>query len=133
MFMGSAHVKYGEWDSWLEAAGGENNASTDFDRTNYYINVPSNAVELALYLESDRMGYLLDAMTPQTVDAQREVVINERPQQPDAARVAAANAPAGAAVRVLGAGRVTGWINVPADQAGDAGPVHLHAARPAAR
>jgi len=80
MFMGSGHVKPGEFDEWLEAAGGENNASTSNDRTNYYINVPSNALELALFLESDRMGYLLDTMTPKTVDAQRDVVKNERRQ-----------------------------------------------------
>ena len=80
MFMGSGHVKPGEFDQWLEAAGGENNASTGNDRTNYYINVPSNAIELALFLESDRMGYLLDTMTPKTVDAQRDVVKNERRQ-----------------------------------------------------
>jgi zinc protease len=80
MFMGSGHVKYGEFDQWLEAAGGDNNASTGNDRTNYWINVPSNALELALYLESDRLGYLLDAMTPKTVDAQRDVVKNERRQ-----------------------------------------------------
>ena len=80
MFMGSGHVKPGEFDEWLEATGGENNGSTTNDRTNYYINVPSNALELALFLESDRMGYLLDTMTPKTVDAQRAVVKNERRQ-----------------------------------------------------
>src|SRR5437762_1941987 len=80
MFMGSGHVKPGEFDEWLEAAGGTNNGSTENDRTNYWINVPSNALELALFLESDRMGYLLDSMTPQTVDAQRDVVKNERRQ-----------------------------------------------------
>ncbi len=80
MFMGSGHVKYGEFDNLLEATGGDNNASTGNDRTNYYINVPSNALDLALYLESDRLGYLLDAMTPETVDAQRDVVKNERRQ-----------------------------------------------------
>ena len=80
MFMGSGHVKPGEFDSWLESAGGQNNGSTENDRTNYWINVPSNALELALFLESDRMGYLLDTMTPQTVDAQRDVVKNERRQ-----------------------------------------------------
>src|SRR5262245_44253017 len=67
MFMGSGHVKTGEFDSWLEGAGGTNNGSTENDRTNYWINIPSNALELALFLESDRMGYLLDSMTPQTV------------------------------------------------------------------
>jgi zinc protease len=80
MFMGSGHVKPGEFDEWLEGAGGTNNGSTENDRTNYWINVPSNALELALFLESDRMGYLLDSMTPQTVDAQRDVVKNERRQ-----------------------------------------------------
>jgi zinc protease len=80
MFMGSGHVKPGEFDAWLEGAGGNNNGSTNNDRTNYWINVPSNALELALFLESDRMGYLLDSMTPQTVDAQRDVVKNERRQ-----------------------------------------------------
>jgi zinc protease len=81
MFMGSGHVKYGQFDELLESAGGTDNASTGNDTTNYWINVPSNALELALYLESDRMGYLLDAMTPQTVDAQRDVVKNERRQR----------------------------------------------------
>jgi zinc protease len=80
MFMGSGHVKPGEFDTWLEEAGGDNNGSTETDRTNYWINVPSNALELALFLESDRMGYLLDSMTPKTVDAQRDVVKNERRQ-----------------------------------------------------
>jgi len=80
MFMGSGHVKPGQFDEWLEAAGGDNNGSTTNDRTNYWINVPSNALDLALFLESDRMGYLLDSMTPQTVDAQRDVVKNERRQ-----------------------------------------------------
>ena len=80
MFMGSGHVKPGEFDQWLEAAGGDNNGSTTEDRTNYFIDVPSNSLELALFLESDRMGYLLDTMTPKTVDAQRDVVKNERRQ-----------------------------------------------------
>ncbi len=80
MFMGSGHVKPGEFDDWLEGVGGTNNGSTENDRTNYWINVPSNAIELALFLESDRMGYLLDTMTPKTVDAQRDVVKNERRQ-----------------------------------------------------
>ena len=78
MFMGSGHVKYGQFDNLLEAIGGTNNASTASDRTNYFIDVPSNALDLALYLESDRMGWLLDAMSPQTVNAQRDVVKNER-------------------------------------------------------
>jgi zinc protease len=80
MFMGSGHVKPGEFDQWLESAGGDNNGSTNNDRTNYWINVPANSLELALFLESDRMGYLLETMTPKTVDAQRDVVKNERRQ-----------------------------------------------------
>ena len=80
MFMGSGHVKPGDFDDFLEGVGGTNNGSTENDRTNYWINVPSNAIELALFLESDRMGYLLDSMTPKTVDAQRDVVKNERRQ-----------------------------------------------------
>jgi zinc protease len=78
MFMGSGHAKYGDFDRLLESAGGTNNASTAEDRTNYFTDVPSNALDLALFLESDRMGYLLDAMSPKTVDAQRDVVKNER-------------------------------------------------------
>jgi zinc protease len=80
MFEGSGHVKEGDFDNWLEASGGENNGSTDNDRTNYWETVPSNALELALFLESDRMGYLVDAMSPQKVDGQRDVVKNERRQ-----------------------------------------------------
>jgi zinc protease len=95
MFMGSGHVKPGEFDEWLEAAGGDNNGSTETDRTNYWINVPSASIELALFLESDRMGYLLDTMTPKTVDAQRDVVKNERRQSVE-------NRPYGEADIVLG-------------------------------
>jgi zinc protease len=80
MFMGSGHVAVGEFDKLLEAAGGQNNGSTTEDRTNYYEDIPSNALELALYLDSDRMGYLVDAMNAQKVDAQRDVVKNERRQ-----------------------------------------------------
>jgi zinc protease len=78
MFEGSKHVPEGAFDTLLEAAGGDNNGSTDNDRTNYIIDVPSNALELALFVESDRMASLLDAMTPQKVDGQRDVVKNER-------------------------------------------------------
>jgi zinc protease len=80
MFEGSGHVAEGEFDTLLEAAGGTNNGSTTSDRTNYYETVPSNALDLALFLESDRMGYLLDVVTPQMVDSQRDVVKNERRQ-----------------------------------------------------
>jgi zinc protease len=80
MFEGSAHVKEGEFDNLLEAAGGGNNASTAEDRTNYYIDVPSNALDLALYLESDRMGTLNDIVSEAMVNGQRDVVKNERRQ-----------------------------------------------------
>jgi len=80
MFTGSGHVDEGEFDTLLEMAGGNNNGSTEQDRTNYVIDVPSNALELALFLESDRMGYLIDSMSPQRVDQQRDVVKNERRQ-----------------------------------------------------
>src|SRR3954470_18083527 len=95
MFMGSGHVKPGEFDEWLEAAGGDNNGSTENDRTNYWINVRANSLELALFLESDRMGYLLDSMSPKTVDAQRGAVKNERRQSVE-------NQPYGTAQVVLG-------------------------------
>lgn len=80
MFEGSKHVPEGAFDSWLEGAGADNNGSTSTDRTNYYIDGPSNALELMLFLESDRMGYLLDTMSPARVDGQRDVVKNERRQ-----------------------------------------------------
>jgi zinc protease len=80
MFEGSANVPEGMFDRWLEAVGGRNNGSTDNDRTNYWENVPANAVELPLFLESDRMGYLLDVVSPALVDGQRDVVKNERRQ-----------------------------------------------------
>jgi zinc protease len=80
MFEGSKHVKEGEFDTLLEAAGGNNNGSTSTDRTNYFIDAPASALELTLFLESDRMGYLLDTMTPERVDGQRDVVKNERRQ-----------------------------------------------------
>jgi zinc protease len=80
MFEGSKHVPEGQFDILLEAAGANNNGSTTNDRTNYIIDVPTNALELALFLESDRMGYLLDAMPPEQVNSQRDVVKNERRQ-----------------------------------------------------
>ena len=80
MFEGSKNVPEGAFDTWLEAGGGNNNGSTTTDRTNYFIDIPANALDLALFLESDRMAYLLDTMTPARVDGQRDVVKNERRQ-----------------------------------------------------
>jgi zinc protease len=80
MFMGSQHVPTGEFDRLLEAAGGNNNGSTTEDRTNYYEDGPANGLPLMLWLDSDRMGFLLSEMTPEKVDLQRGVVKNERRQ-----------------------------------------------------
>ena len=80
MFTGSGHVAEGEFDTRLEATGGNNNGSTENDRTNYVIDLPSNALELALFLESDRMGFLVDSMSQARLDQQRDVVKNERRQ-----------------------------------------------------
>lgn len=81
MFEGSKNVPEGKFDEWMESAGGNNNGSTNTDRTNYYEDIPSNALALALYLDSDRMGFLLDAMTQEKLDGQRDVVKNERRQR----------------------------------------------------
>jgi zinc protease len=83
MFMGSEHVGVGQFDQLLEAAGANNNGSTSEDRTNYFEVLPSNALPLALWLDSDRMGYLLPTMDLPKVDLQRDVVKNERRQRVD--------------------------------------------------
>ncbi|MDO8501737.1 MAG: pitrilysin family protein [Gemmatimonadaceae bacterium] len=83
MFMGSEHVPVGMFDKELEAAGADNNGSTTEDRTNYYENFPSNALPLALWLDSDRMGFLLSTMDRAKLDLQREVVKNERRERVD--------------------------------------------------
>lgn len=83
MFEGSMHVPEGSFDSWLEAAGANNNGSTSVDRTNYYIDLPANALDLALFLESDRMAFLLDDKAPDKINGQRDVVKNEKRQSVD--------------------------------------------------
>jgi zinc protease len=83
MFMGSQNVPAGMFDGWLEAAGANNNGSTTEDRTNYYIDAPSNALPLALWLDADRMGWLLPTMDQEKLDLQRGVVQNERRQGVD--------------------------------------------------
>ena len=83
MFMGSEHVPVGAFDQWLEAAGANNNGSTNPDRTNYFEWMPSNALPLALWLEADRMGWLLPTMDQSKLDVQRDVVKNERRQSYD--------------------------------------------------
>jgi predicted Zn-dependent peptidase len=78
LFQGSADVGSNEHFELVQRAGGTLNGSTWLDRTNYFETVPSNHLELALWLEANRMGYLLPAMTQQKLDTQREVVKNER-------------------------------------------------------
>ncbi|RUL88594.1 M16 family metallopeptidase [Tautonia sociabilis] len=82
MFQGSEHLD-GEYFAPLEPLGARINGSTNTDRTNYYETVPSNALELALWLEADRMGFLLPALDQEKLDNQREVVKNERRQRVD--------------------------------------------------
>ena len=83
MFMGSQNVPVGAFDQMLEAAGADNNGSTNEDRTNYYENLPSNALALALWLDADRMGFLLPTMDLAKLNLQRDVVKNERRQRVD--------------------------------------------------
>jgi zinc protease len=83
MFMGSRNVPVGAFDQMLEAAGANNNGSTTEDRTNYYETLPSNALQLALWLDADRMGFLLPTMDLPKVNLQRDVVKNERRQRVD--------------------------------------------------
>lgn len=80
MFEGSKNVPEGKFDEWLEAAGGENNAWTSEDITYYYEEGPQNALDLMLFLESDRLGFFLDKLDATLVDGQRDVVKNERRQ-----------------------------------------------------
>ena len=77
MFEGSEHHDDGYF-SPLQEAGGALNGSTNADRTNYWEVVPTGAVERALWMESDRMGFLLPALTPEKFETQRQVVLNER-------------------------------------------------------
>ena len=79
MFQGSKHVGDDAHFQLLEAAGASDiNGTTEFDRTNYFETLPSNQLELALWLESDRMGFLLDKLDSRALENQRDVVRNER-------------------------------------------------------
>jgi zinc protease len=80
MFQGSQHVQKEEHFKLLQEVGANVNGSTNSDRTNYFETLPSNGLELAIYLESDRMGFLLPAMDQAKLDNQRSVVQNERRQ-----------------------------------------------------
>jgi zinc protease len=83
MFTGSGHVPYGLHDKLTEGIGGSNNGTTSNDRTVYFETVPSNYLEAELWLESDRMGYLLDTLDVAKLNAQRDIVKNERRQSVD--------------------------------------------------
>ena len=83
MFQGSENVPKEMHFRYIQEAGGNLNGSTNFDRTNYYEKLPSNFLELALWLESDRMGFFLPALTLEKLDNQKGVVINERLERYD--------------------------------------------------
>ena len=86
MFQGSKHVPDDAHIGMLEKLGATSlNGTTNFDRTNYFETVPSHHLETALWLESDRMGFLLDAVTPESLRTQQEVVKNERRQTTETA------------------------------------------------
>jgi len=83
MFQGSAHVASGQHIGLLQAAGAVVNATTWFDRTNYFETLPTGGLDLALWLEADRMATLLEALTQENLDNQREVVKEEKRQRYD--------------------------------------------------
>jgi len=83
LFSGSEHVGNNEHFRYIQSVGGVLNGTTFFDRTNYYETLPSNYLALALWLESDRMGFFLPALTQEKLDIQREVVKEERRQRYD--------------------------------------------------
>jgi zinc protease len=83
MFTGSGHVPYGVHDKFTEGVGGSNNGSTNSDKTNFYESVPSNYLETELWLEADRLGWLLEALDIAKLNAQRDIVKNERRQSYD--------------------------------------------------
>jgi zinc protease len=83
MFTGSGNVPYGLHDRFTEGVGGNNNGTTNFDVTRYFENVPSNYLDHAFWLESDRMGWLLDALDTAKYNAQRSIVQQERKQSVD--------------------------------------------------
>ncbi len=83
MFQGSRHIPRNAHFRHIEEVGGSANATTWFDRTNYFVTLPSHHLDLALWLESDRMGWMLPALTPETLENQRQVVMNERRERYD--------------------------------------------------
>jgi len=83
MFQGSKNVQKEMHFKYIQEAGGILNASTSFDRTNYFEKLPANELEMGMWLESDRMGYFLDALSQTKLDNQRSVVLNERLERYD--------------------------------------------------
>jgi len=83
MFQGSVHVKDEEHFKIVQGAGGQMNGTTNRDRTNYFETMPANYLETALWLEADRMGYLLDSVTQKKFEVQRSTVKNEKGQRVD--------------------------------------------------
>ena len=83
MFQGSKNVAKEMHFRYIQESGGTLNASTSFDRTNYFEKLPANELELALWLESDRMGFFLDALDQTKLDNQKSVVLNERLERYD--------------------------------------------------
>ncbi len=94
MFTGSGHVPYGLHDKLTSGVGGSNNGTTSNDRTTYYETAPSNYLEDLIWLESDRMGFLLETLDVAKLNAQRDIVKNERRQRVD-------NQPYGRAFEIL--------------------------------
>ncbi|SEL32250.1 zinc protease [Roseateles sp. YR242] len=81
MFAGTRHIPRGQADQIIDAAGGtDSNGSTDFDRTNYFFTLPSNQLELGLWLKSDMLGYMIDEVDSVSLANQQDVVRNERRQ-----------------------------------------------------
>ncbi len=83
MFQGSKNVPKEMHFRFIQEAGGTLNGSTSFDKTNYYEKIPANFLELIFWLESDRMGFLLPALTQEKLDNQKDVVFNERLERYD--------------------------------------------------
>lgn len=94
LFQGSQHIGTNDHFRYIQQVGGLVNGSTWYDRTNYYETLPAHFLSLGLWLESDRMGFLLPAITPEKLENQRSVVMNERRQRID-------NRPYGRAHEVL--------------------------------
>ncbi|MEM7483356.1 MAG: pitrilysin family protein [Acidobacteriota bacterium] len=83
LFQGSENVEAQEHFRYIQQVGGVTNGSTWYDRTNYFETLPAHHLDLGLWLESDRMGFLLPGVTQEKLDTQREVVMNERRQRID--------------------------------------------------